>query len=62
MGHKMENVDARKRFDEHFVRSQRHIFRYIAALLPNRDHAEEVFQDTYTGPMKLDHDFRVKVV
>ena len=42
----MENTAARKRFDEQFVRSHRHVFRYIAALVPNRDDAEEVFQDT----------------
>jgi RNA polymerase sigma-70 factor, ECF subfamily len=41
----MENTAARKRFDEQFVRSHRHVFRYIAALVPNRDDAEEVFQD-----------------
>lgn len=53
----MENVDARKTFDEHFVRSQRHIFRYIAALLPNRDHAEEVFQDTCLKMLEKWQDF-----
>jgi len=42
----MENTAARKCFDERFVRSHRHVFRYIAALVPNRDDAEEVFQDT----------------
>lgn len=42
----MEYVDARKKFDEQFIRSQRHVFRYIAALVPNRDHTEEIFQDT----------------
>lgn len=42
----MENTEARRRFDEQFVRSHIRIFRYIAALVPNRDDAEEVFQDT----------------
>lgn len=42
----MENNAARKCFDERFVRSHRNVFRYIAALVPNRDHAEEVFQNT----------------
>ncbi|MBN1393683.1 MAG: sigma-70 family RNA polymerase sigma factor [Pirellulales bacterium] len=42
----MEDINARKRFDERFVRSHRHVFRYIAALLPNLDDAEEVFQET----------------
>ena len=42
----MAHSEARKTFDEQFIRSQRHIFRYIAALVPNVDHAEEVFQDT----------------
>ena len=40
----MENTEARRRFDEQFVRSHIRIFRYIAALVPNRDDAEEVFQ------------------
>ena len=42
----MEDVEARKSFDERFVRSHRHVFRYIAAIVPNRDDAEEVFQNT----------------
>ena len=42
----MDIVDARKRFDEQFVRAYRHIFRYIAALAPEGEDAEEVFQDT----------------
>ena len=42
----MENTEARRRFDEQFVRSHIRIFRYIAALVPNRDDAEEVFQET----------------
>ncbi len=42
----MHNAEARKRFDQEFVRAHRHIFRYIAALMPHRDDAEEVFQDT----------------
>jgi RNA polymerase sigma-70 factor (ECF subfamily) len=42
----MAHNEARKTFDEQFIRSQRHIFRYIAALLPNINDAEEVFQDT----------------
>ena len=42
----MAHSEARKQFDEQFIRSQRHIFRYIAALVPNADQAEEVFQDT----------------
>jgi len=42
----MENTEARKRFDEQFVRSHRPVFRYVAALVPNREDAEEVFQDT----------------
>jgi RNA polymerase sigma-70 factor (ECF subfamily) len=53
----MEDVDARKTFDEQFVRSQRHIFRYIAALLPNRDHVEEVFQDTCLKMLEKWRDF-----
>ena len=42
----MENIEARKCFDERFVHSHRQVFRYIAALVPNRNDAEEVFQDT----------------
>ena len=42
----MEDAVARKRFDEQFVRSHRHVFRYIAALVPNGYDAEEVFQET----------------
>ncbi len=42
----MDGADARKRFDEQFVRAYRHIFRYIAALAPDGEDAEEVFQDT----------------
>ena len=42
----MEDLEARKCFDERFVRSHRHVFRYIAAIVPNRDDAEEVFQNT----------------
>jgi RNA polymerase sigma-70 factor, ECF subfamily len=53
----MENVDARMRFDEQFVRSQRHIFRYIAALVPNRDHAEEIFQDSCLKILEKWQDF-----
>jgi RNA polymerase sigma-70 factor (ECF subfamily) len=42
----MENAEARKRFDQEFVRAHRHVFRYIAALAPNWADAEEIFQDT----------------
>ena len=42
----MEDNEARKCFDERFVRSHRSLYRYIAALVPNRDNAEEVFQET----------------
>lgn len=41
----MENSEARKLFDEQFVRAHRHLFRFVAALLPDREAAEEVFQD-----------------
>jgi RNA polymerase sigma-70 factor len=40
----MSNNTARKQFDEQFIRAQRHIFRYVAALVPNPDDADEVFQ------------------
>jgi RNA polymerase sigma-70 factor, ECF subfamily len=36
----------RKQFDEQFVRSHRHVFRFVAALVANADDAEEVFQET----------------
>ncbi len=42
----MHNTEARSRFDQEFVRTHRHVFRYVAALVPHRDDAEEVFQDT----------------
>jgi RNA polymerase sigma-70 factor len=35
---------ARKQFDEQFIRVQRQVFRYVAALVLNPDDAEEVFQ------------------
>ena len=53
----MENTQARKRFDEQFVRSHAHVFRYIAALVPNRDDAEEVFQDTCLKLLEKWQDF-----
>jgi RNA polymerase sigma-70 factor, ECF subfamily len=53
----MENTAARKRFDEQFVRSHRHVFRYIAALVPNRDDAEEVFQETCLKILEKWRDF-----
>jgi RNA polymerase sigma-70 factor, ECF subfamily len=45
-GNAMHGSDDRSIFDEQFVRCQRQIFRCIAALLPNRADAEEVFQET----------------
>ena len=53
----MESSEARKRFDEQFVRAHRHLFRYIAALLPDRDAAEEVFQDTCLKILEKWRDF-----
>lgn len=42
----MNKADARKSFDATFIHSQHHIYRYVAALVADRDQAEEVFQDT----------------
>ncbi|NLF08415.1 MAG: sigma-70 family RNA polymerase sigma factor [Pirellulaceae bacterium] len=42
----MDDNASRQLFDERFVRSHRHVFRFIASLVPNRDDAEEVFQNT----------------
>ena len=56
----MENINARKTFDEHFIRSHRHVFRYIAALLPNRDDAEEVFQETCLKMFEKWRDFDLR--
>jgi RNA polymerase sigma-70 factor, ECF subfamily len=54
----MDKLDARRLFDEQLIRSQRHIFRYIAALLPDRDEAEEVFQNTCLKLLEKADDFR----
>lgn len=41
----MDNEAARKLFDERFVRIHRHLFRFVAVLAPNREDAEELFQE-----------------
>jgi RNA polymerase sigma-70 factor, ECF subfamily len=53
----MDKADARKSFDATFIHSQHHIYRYIAALVPNRDQAEEVFQDTCIKVLEKWEDF-----
>lgn len=53
----MDKTDARRHFDAQFIRSQHHIFRYVAALVPDRDHAEEVFQDTCIKVLEKWEDF-----
>lgn len=43
----MSNMaDSQDRFDAEFVRHQRQVYRFVAVLLPERDVAEEVFQQT----------------
>jgi RNA polymerase sigma-70 factor (ECF subfamily) len=42
----MEDTEARRYFEEQLVRCYRHIYRYIVALVSDRDDAEEVFQET----------------
>jgi RNA polymerase sigma-70 factor (ECF subfamily) len=42
----MEPSSQQDRFVEQFVRSQDRIYAYVVTLLPNRDDAEEVFQQT----------------
>src|SRR5262249_43093597 len=42
----MDSSPQHDRFVELFVRSQGRIYAYVATLLPNRDDAEEVFQQT----------------
>jgi RNA polymerase sigma-70 factor, ECF subfamily len=56
-GNAMHDSYDRGSFDEQFVRCQRQIFRYIAALVPNRADAEEVFQDTCITVLKKWRDY-----
>lgn len=41
-----EDVDLGNLFNERFVACQDHLYGYIASLLPRRDDADEVFQET----------------
>jgi len=45
-GERMDWVPNHDQFAERFVRSQDRIYAYVVTLLPNRNDAEEVFQQT----------------
>jgi len=56
----MESSSQQDLFVEQFVRSQGRVYAYIVTLLPNRDDAEEVFQQTSLALWKKWQEFDPK--
>jgi RNA polymerase sigma-70 factor (ECF subfamily) len=56
----MESSSQQDQFVEQFVRSQGRVYAYIVTLLPNRDEAEEVFQQTSLALWKKWQEFDPK--
>src|SRR3954467_1415402 len=53
----MDSNCQQDKFVEQFVRSQDRVYAYVVTLLPNRDDAEEVFQQTSLALWKKGQEF-----